>query len=87
MNLSKVYQDADCIKNVLEYGIKFAIKYFSSIAGFENYDAAYTFVNVVENNAQILASDAVYENTYEKLWNAPLKSRYTKLRKMNGFKK
>ncbi len=87
MNLSKVYQDADCIKNILEYDITFAIQYFSSITGFENYDAANTFVNVVENNAQILASDTVYDNTYEKLWNAPLKSRYTKLRKRNGYKK
>ncbi len=86
MNLSKVYQDADCIKNALEYGTIFAIKYFSSIAGFEDYDAAYEFINIIERNAQVLASDTVYDNTYEKLWNAPLKSRYTKLRKKNGLK-
>lgn len=87
MNLAQVYQDSDSILNALEYGTKFAIKYYSEIDGFTDYDAANTFVNVVENNNQILASDSVYKNTYEKLWNAPLKSRYTRLRKKNGFKK
>ena len=85
--LAKVYQNSDSIVNVLEYGIKFAIKYYSSIGGFSDYDAANTFVDIVEQNIQILASDDVYNNTYEKLWNAPLKSRYTKLRKKNGYKK
>lgn len=87
MNLAKVYQDSDSILNVLEYGTNFAIEYFSSIEGFVDYNAANTFVNIVEKNTQILASDEVYENVYEKLVNAPLKSRYTKLRKKNGYKK
>ena len=52
-----------------------------------DYNAANTFVNIVEKNTQILASNEVYENVYEKLVNAPLKSRYTKLRKKNGYKK
>ena len=86
MSLSKVYQDADCIKNVFDYGTVFAIKYFSSIAGFENYDAAYAFINIIESNAQILASNEVYKNTYSKLLNGPLKARYTIARKKNGFK-
>lgn len=85
--LSKVYQDSDSLKNVLEYGTDFAIKYFAAIDGFADYNAASTFVNIVEKNIQILASDDVYKNTYEKLWNAPLKSRYTKLRKKKGFLK
>ena len=87
MNLAKVHQDSDSILNVLEYGIKFAVKYYSAIDGFIDYDAANTFVDIVEQNNQILASDDVYNNTYEKLWNAPLKSRYTRLRKKNGYKK
>lgn len=87
ITLSKVYQDSDCIKNVLEYGLEFAIKYFSIIDGFTDEDAANTFVNIVESNINILASDSVYDNTYEKLWNAPLKARYTKARKRNGYKK
>lgn len=87
MRLTKVYQDSDSIKNTLEYGTKFAIAYFSVMDGFVDYDAANTFVNIVEENPQILASDAVYDNAYEKLWNAPLKSRYTKLRKKNRHNK
>ncbi len=87
ITLAKVFQDSDCIINVLEYGTNFAIEYFSVIDGFTDYNAANTFVDIVEQNNQILASDDVYNNTYEKLWNAPLKSRYTKLRKKNGYKK
>lgn len=87
MNLAKVYQDSDSILNALEYGIKFAVKYYSAIGGFVDYNAANTFIDIVEKNTQILASNEVYENVYEKLVNAPLKSRYTKLRKKNGYKK
>lgn len=87
MYLTPLYQDSDSLKQALEYGAKFAIKYFSVIEGFVDYDAANTFVDIVEQNNQILASDDVYNNTYEKLWNAPLKSRYTKLRKKNGYMK
>lgn len=87
VKLAKVYQNSDSIKNVLEYGTKFAINYFSSINGFVDIDAARTFVDVVEKQPQILASSEVYENTYEKLWNGPLKAKYTILRKKAGYKK
>lgn len=87
MFLTRIYQDSYCIKNVMDYGIKFAIKYYSAMKGFENYDAALTFINILENNIHILASNEVYENTYDKLLNGPLKARYTILRKKNGFKK
>ncbi len=87
MNLAKVYQDSDSILNALEYGIKFAVEYYSAIGGFVDYNAANTFIDIVEKNTHILASDEVYENVYEKLVNPPLKSRYTKLRKKNGYKK
>lgn len=87
MYLTPLYQDSDSLKQALEYGTKFAIEYFSAIEGFVDYNAANTFVNILEKNTQILASDEVYENVYEKLVNAPLKSRYTKLRKKNGYKK
>lgn len=85
--LAKVYQDSNSILNILEYGTKFAIEYFSVIKGFIDYNAANTFVNIVEKNSQILASNEVYENVYEKLVSPPLKSRYTKLRKKSGYKK
>ena len=87
MYLTPLYQDSDSLKKALEYGVKFAIKFFSAIEGFVDYNAANTFIDIVEKNAQILASDEVYENVYEKLVNPPLKSRYTKLRKKNGYKK
>lgn len=87
MFLTRIYQDSYCIKNVMDYGIKFAIKYYSTMKGFENYDAAFTFINILENNIHVLASNEVYENTYDKLLNGPLKARYTILRKRNGFKK
>lgn len=86
INLARINQDSGCIKNILEYGTRFAIKYFSSIAGFEDYDAAYTFITIVESNTQILSSQQVYENTYNKLLNGPLKARYTKARKKIGIK-
>lgn len=86
INLAKVNQDSDCIKNILEYSTIFAINYFSSIAGFEDYDAAHTFITIIENNAQLLASNEIYNNTYSKLVNGPLKARYTIARKRNGFK-
>lgn len=86
INLAKVNQDSDCIKNILEYSTIFAINYFSLIAGFEDYDAAHTFITIIENNAQLLASNEIYNNTYSKLVNGPLKARYTIARKRNGFK-
>ena len=87
MKMTIVLQDSDCLKNVLEYGINFAIEYYSNMKGFENFDSALTFINILESNAYILASDEVYNNTYGKLLNAHLKARYTKLRKKSGFKK
>lgn len=85
MKLSKVYQTSDSIKNVLEYGTTFAINYFSAIDGFVDIEAARTFIDIVEKHSQILASNKVYKNTYEKLLNGPLKARYTIARKRNGF--
>ena len=86
LKLAKVYQDSNSIKNVIEYGTTFAINYFSAITGFVDTDAARTFIEIVEKHSPILASDKVYDNTYEKLLNGPLKARYTISRKRNGFK-
>lgn len=48
MYLTPLYQDSDSLKQALEYGTKFAIEYFSAIEGFVDYNAANTFVNILE---------------------------------------
>lgn len=87
MCMSAILQDSDCIKDALIYGIDFAKQYFSEIKGFKDYNAAATFINIIESTPQLLLSEEVYKNTYEKLLNPHLKGRYTTLRKRNGCKK
>ena len=87
MCMSAILQDSDCIKDALIYGIDFAKQYFSEIKGFKDYNAAATFINIIESTPQLLSSEEVYKNTYEKLLNPHLKGRYTTLRKRSSYKK
>lgn len=85
MQLNGIYQDKDSIINVLEYGNDFALRYYTSMRGFLNEDAATEFVSIVECNSELIASDDLYNHTHGMLINGRLKARYTNLRKKHGF--
>jgi len=81
LQLVGVLQDAKSLENVLTYGEDFALKYYSKIRGFKDYEAAKMFVDIVVDNKKLLLSQEVYDNTYEKLVNGVLKGKYTRNRK------
>ena len=85
MQLTGVEQDSECISNVMEYGDDFALEYFIKMAGFKDRDAAKTFVEIVQKNDNLLASDELYERLHEKLIDGPLKAKYTNARKKRGY--
>ena len=87
LQLKGIYQDKDSILNVMEYGVDFALQYYSSMAGFEDLEAATAFVTIVENTPKLIASKELYNNTHGKLINGILKARYTNIRKRNGYEK
>lgn len=55
--------------------------YFSEINGFDSYESAKFYVEVVIKNKALLESKAVYTNTHDKLIDPGLKAKYTKARK------
>lgn len=77
MALTKVNQSAQSIRDVLTYGETFAIKYFSSMEGFANKEAAIAFLDAIESSSVLLATDSIYDNTHDKLVDPRLKARYT----------
>lgn len=85
IQLVGVKQDFESIKNVMEYGDDFALEYFIKMEGFKDRDAAKTFVEIVQKNVKLLASDELYEKTHEKLIDGPLKAKYTNARKKGGY--
>lgn len=85
MQLKGIYQDKDSIIDVMEYGVEFALKYYSSIAGFSDENAATAFVDIVEKSPKLIASDELYKHTYDMLVSSKLKGRYTLIRKRNGY--
>ena len=85
--LSCVYQTKESIENVMTYGNNFAVRYLSEIDGFINREAAVAFMEIVESNNAVIASDNVYNNTYGKLEDGRLKGKYTHLRKIKGYMK
>ena len=85
IQLVGVKHDYECIENVMEYGADFALEYFINMAGFKDRDAAKTFVEIVQKNVKLLASDELYEKTHEKLIDGPLKAKYTNARKKGGY--
>lgn len=82
MNYTNARQD----KEILEYifihlNDKELVKYLSAIKGFDSYEAAKCFVDKIIEIPSLLGDDNIYENTYDKLINGPLKGKYTKARK------
>lgn len=77
---AKVFQTAESLADVLSYGEEFAATYYSSIAGFASKSAAEYFVKVLVENPELLRNQEIYDHTYDKLVNSPLKARYTRER-------
>ena len=86
MRFAKVNQTKESLDEVYEYySNAFCIQYFSEIAGFRDESAAMYFVEIVERDIDILKSDKVFKNTYEKLLNGTLRMRYTRARRKEGL--
>lgn len=83
--LCEIFQDADLLQEVIKRGETFASNYYQRIGGFANEIAAEMFVSIVEDNPNLLRSQAIYEHCHEKLKNSTLKSKYTRLRKKSGY--
>lgn len=78
MRLAGILQDAASIQNVIGYGSDFALEYLKNIGGFQDSDAAKTFLECVIADDILLSSDELYNHTHEQLVDGNLKSRYTK---------
>ena len=86
--LSPIKQDAQLIEHIFSRGSVFATKYFAAMkSGFVDDIAAGKYIELLglESNKQILKSDAVRNNIYDKLADPVLKRKYTNLRKNNGY--
>lgn len=86
--LSSIKQDAELISHVYDQGSSFATKYFASMqAGFVDDKAAKTYIELLalDKNREVLKSNSVRNNIYDKLVDPVLKGRYTKLRKTYGY--
>lgn len=85
LKLSQIRQSADLIEEVFSRGDAFAIEYFSSFDGFLDTPDAKKFVELLESHEDVLISDEVKNEAYNKLVDPSLKGRYTRLRKMYGL--
>ena len=86
--LSPIKQDTQLIEHIFSRGSVFATKYFAAMkSGFVDDIAAGKYIELLglESNKQILKSDAVRNNIYDKLIDPVLKRKYTNLRKNNGY--
>ncbi len=79
MAMASIPQDENTLLDVLNYSDEFVISYFSKVNGFTSKRAAETFVKIMEKHQKYAQNSAVYNNVYNKLENAQLKGKYTKL--------
>lgn len=79
MAMASILQDENTLTDVLGYSDEFVVEYFSKIDGFSSKKAAETFVEIMEKNQKYAQNKAIYDNVYDKLGNAQLKSKYTRL--------
>ena len=84
LKLSQIRQSANLIEEVFSRGDAFAIEYFSSFDGFLDTPDAKRFIELLESHENVILSDEVKHEAYEKLVDPSLKRRYTLLRKMYG---
>lgn len=81
MGLTGVLQSAACIREAVERGSQFALRYCREISGFQDWEAANAFVELVSKDPVLLASEELYEHTHDRLVNGALKGKYTNRRK------
>ena len=83
--LARIYQDSDCLQEAANRGESFATGYYQKIAGFVDEAAAETFISIVEHKPNLLRSQAIYDNCYEKILSSNLKAKYTRIRRKSGY--
>ena len=81
---SKTLQTVDMLEDLSNYESAFQEDYLSNIIGFKDKDAASEFLSILENNESLMASQSIYDNTYDKLIDSGLKYRYTRKRNKLG---
>lgn len=81
LHFAAIPQKEEYILSAFNRGPSFAEQYFQKVVGFADYEAAKFFVEQVSGVVQVLKSDAVYQNTHEKLVDPQLKRKYTNNRK------
>lgn len=81
MGLVGILQDKDSIVEIIGRGTQFALRYFCKIEGFQDWDAANAFVDLISKDPVLLASEELYEHTHDRLVNGALKGKYTNRRK------
>lgn len=79
MAMASIPQDENTLLEVLGYSDEFVVEYFSKIDSFSSKAAAETFVGIMEKYQKYAQKKQIYDNTYAKLENTQLKSRYTRL--------
>ena len=84
LHFASIPQKEDYILSAFNRGPSFAEQYFQKVVGFADYEAAKCFVDQASGVIQVLKSDAVYQNTHEKLVDPQLKRKYTNNRKKLG---
>jgi len=75
-------QTVESLKDIYNnYEIAFIKKYYSMMKGFADRDAAVFFVETITNDTELLESEEIYGNTYDKLVDVALKRKYTRKKK------
>lgn len=85
LQLCGILQDEASVREVFGRGADFALRYFLQVGGFQDHDAAASFVHLVKRTPQLLASDELYQHTHDKLVDPMLKGSYTRARKKGDY--
>ena len=85
LQLCCILQDEARVREGFGRGADFALRYFLQVGGFQDHDAAASFVHLVKRTPQLLASDELYQHTHDKLVDPMLKGSYTRARKKGDY--
>ena len=85
LQLCGILQDEASVREVFGRGADFALRYFLQVGGFQDHDAAASFVHLVKRTPQLLASDELYQHTHDMLVDPMLKGSYTRARKKGDY--
>lgn len=59
------------------FNLEFVIKYYSNIGGFDGYNSARAFVDIIESCPNLAKQNSIYVQTHKMLLNGELKFKYT----------